>query len=421
MKQTWFGVAAAGSRRTLLLVLFLTISALALAACGANQGPGSSEYSQGVTDDTIKIGVYGPFSGNASVYSKAQHMAIAIYKDANENGGINGRQLEIVEADSACDPTTVQAIVRRFAEQDKVFMIHGGSCSNALIAARPVIESAGIPFLSMNAASNAISNPPIGNLFQPKPTVDEIGAAIVAFVESNPTVEDIGIIAQSDEWGQTSLQPVLDALEASDLNVVVNEQIDPETGDTTAQVRRLLQEEPDMAIVFAYPAPMSVFLRDAYAQGLEIPIVTGDGARPEEQIERIGAREPAEELFSAYTFTAPVDAPEFERYRELLAKHYPNDVFDAVALEGAISAEFNLEVLRNMGDELTWENWIATAETVEVTTAVGGEMQFQAFAPDEPRTRRPGMTVRFSALDPAQTGTKIVVITNWSDWEATAQ
>lgn len=401
---------------------------LILSACGGTGTPASSnggaseapagDTTQGVTDEAIKIGVHGPFSGNAAIYGKAQHMAIALYKQRNEEGGINGRQLEIVEADDACDATTMQGVIRKFAQQDEVFMIHGGSCSNAVIASKPLIEELGIPFLSVNAASGTISNPPLRNLFQPKPTADEIGAAVATFAESTG-LGTVGIVAQSDEWGQTSVDPAKATLPETSLETVADEQIDPETGDTTPQVRKLLSAEPGVGIVFAYPAPMSVFLRDAAAQGLDIPFVTGDGARPDEQFDRIGDREAADNLFSAYTYTAPLDDPAFDKYRELLAEYYPNDEFDGVALEGAISAELNMQIIEAMGDDLTWDNWITTAESEEgYSTEVGGPMQFLPFDAEDPRTRRPGMEIKFSALDPATDDASIVVIKTWADWES---
>lgn len=409
----------------------MAVLLLILSACGGAGGPAASgstggsaapasATSQGVTGDTIKIGVHGPFSGNAAIYGKAQHMAIALYKERNEQGGINGRTLEIVEADDACDATTMQGAIRKFAQQDQVFMIHGGSCSNAVIAAKPLIEELKIPFLSVNAASGSITNPPLPNLFQPKPTADEIGAAVAAFADSTG-LETVGIVAQSDEWGQTSVDPAKAALPETSLEIVSDEQIDPETGDTTPQVRKLLNAKPGVGIVYAYPAPMSVFLRDAAAQGLDIPFITGDGARPDEQFGRIGDRDAADNLFSAYIYTAPVDDPAFDKYRELLAKYYPNDEFDGVALEGAISAQLNMQILEAMGDDLTWDNWIATAERSDgFSTDVGGPMLFEPFDASDPRTRRPGMEIKFSALDPSTDDASIVVIASWDDWEQLA-
>lgn len=379
---------------------------------------GSGEPSQGVTDTTIKIGIFAPFSGDASVYSKAASLAEAMYKQVNENGGINGRTIEIVTADDACDATNVQALIRKFVEQDQVFMIHGGSCSNAIVAAKPLIEELGVPVLSLNAASPLISNPPLRNLFHPKPTAEEYANGVAAFIASNPDAENIVIAAQSDEWGQSWVPPTESVLEDEGLTIAAVEEIDPQGGDSTPVIRRALNASPDMLAVYAYPQPMTVFLRAARPQGLTQPIVTGDGTRPDEQFDRLGDRSQAENFFSAYSFTEPFNSPAYDDLKELFQTSFPNLDWDSVAIEGAVGTEFNLAVLEAMGDDLTWENWITTAEEIEVDTLVGGPMHFGTFDPEDRMTRRPGMTVRFSALDPRTEGAETVVITDWSEWLA---
>lgn len=379
-------------------------------------GTDTDGQTQGVTDDTIRIGVFGPYSGDASVYSKAAMLAEAMYAQVNESGGINGRKIEVITADSACDATSVQALIRKFVEQDQVFMIHGGSCSNALVAAKPLIEDLGVPFLSMNAASPLISDPPLRNLFHPKPTAEEYAIGVAEFIASNPDAETVVIAAQSDEWGQSWIAPTEGVLEEAGISIAAKEEIDPQVGDATPVIRRALNASPDMLAVYAYPQPMTVFLRGARPQGLTQPIVTGDGTRPDEQLERLGDRSLAENFFSAYSFTEPFDSSSYDDLKALFESEYPNLDWDSVALEGAVSTEFNLAVLEALGDDLTWENWITTAEEIEVDTLVGGAMSFGKFDPDDKMTRRPGMTVRFSVLDPRADGSETVVIQSWDEW-----
>src|SRR5690606_32228366 len=153
------------------------------------------------------------------------------------------------------------ALIRKFVEQDQVFMIHGGSCSNALVAAKPLIEDLGVPFLSMNAASPLISDPPLRNLFHPKPTAEEYAIGVAEFIASNPDAETVVIAAQSDEWGQSWIAPTEGVLEEAGISIAAKEEIDPQVGDATPVIRRALNASPDMLAVYAYPQPMTVFLR----------------------------------------------------------------------------------------------------------------------------------------------------------------
>ena len=400
-----------------LWIKALSIATLFIAIVTGFAAGQKAEYSQGVTDTSIKIGVFGPFSGNAAVYSKAQHMTLAILKNVSEKGGINGRKLEMIEADDACDATTLQGIIRKFFFQDKVFFIYGGSCSNAIVAAKDLIERNGQPVLTANAASGLITDPPLKNLFQPKPTTAEQGLAVAKFIKSNPNAKRIAVVGQSDEIGQSHIKATLTGLQRVGLDVVANEQIAPDAGDATPQVRKVLAANADMLVVAAYPQPMSVFLRDAAKQGLTIPIVTSDVARPDEQFERLRQRDPVKNMFSATNLVKPVADPSFTKYRDLLAKYYPNDKFDAVALEGAIYGDLITELLKRMGDSLTWDNWIKTIESPQgFETAVGGPMRFLPFEKGNPSTRRAAKDMAFQVLDPTKTDAAIATVKDWSDW-----
>jgi branched-chain amino acid transport system substrate-binding protein len=392
---------------------------IAGAGCGGlndSGGDAKGGTSQGVTDKSIKIGVFAPFSGDAAPFSKTEKMAIAVYKDVNARGGVNGRKLDVLTSDSACDPTTVQGLVRKFTDQDKVFMLHGGSCSDAVIAAKPLIDSKGIPVLGANAASPAITDPPVENLFQPKPTADEWATSIVRFLKSNPSFKRIGIVSEPTTWGKSALEPLKAALEGTELQVVADMEIDREAGDATPQVTKLVRAHPDATIVFAYPQPLAVFLRDAKSHGLKGPFLTGDQVRPSQELDIVGDREAVSQLFTSYMEPKPADDPSYQQWRDLWKKYYPKESFDSQSLEGAVSANLNLQILRSLGDKVTWENWIETASTEPMDVPIVGKMQFQPFKESSPRTRRPGLQEYFAVLDPTSSKPKDAVVPTWPEW-----
>ena len=90
-----------------------------------------------MTGDTIKIGSFGPLTGPNYLFGKLVMNGVeVVYNEVNKAGGINGRKLVLVREDDRCDPATAIAAVKKLIHQDQVFMINGGGCSNAAIAAR---------------------------------------------------------------------------------------------------------------------------------------------------------------------------------------------------------------------------------------------------------------------------------------------
>ncbi len=332
-------LSTGGRRGACAIALVVAVS---LAGCrGTDSSTDGGEGSQGVDESSIKIGMFAPLTGSASLFGKGQHMAEAIYREANERGGINGRKLDLQIEDDKCDPTVVNLIMRKLIAQDKVFMIHGGICSDALMAGLPQAKKSGIPLLVQAAATSKTTDPPSRNVFVAAPVQADMGAGVADFVKSFADVEGkrrVGILAETTEWGQGWLDPFEVRLEEiGGLEIVARESISEDTGDATAQVRKLLAAKPDIVVAFAFPQPLSVFLRDAHQQGLRVPVVTGNTAQPDSALQQIGTRPPAELLFGEYCYGRPIG--ELDRYRDLLKKYYPKDQFDTNAMLSAAGAE----------------------------------------------------------------------------------
>jgi branched-chain amino acid transport system substrate-binding protein len=408
--------------RSVRVVCVMLLALVALSGCRATDETSSNgEATQGVDDDSIKIGLFAPLTGSAAIFGKGQHMAEAIYRDANERGGINGRKLDLQIEDDKCDPTAVNLILRKLISDDKVFMIHGGICSDALMAGLPQATRSKIPLLVQAAATSKTTDPPARNVFVAAPVQADMGAGVADFVKSFADGEGkkrIGILAETTEWGQGWLDPFEVRLEEiGGLEVVARESISEDTGDATAQVRKLRAAKPDIIVAFAFPQPLSVFLRDAHQQGLRVPVVTGNTAQPDTAVQQIGSRAPAELLFGEYCYGKPI--AELDHYRQLLKRYYPKDQFDTNAMLSAAGAELTLDVLERMGDDLTWENWVKTMEATQdfQTEASPVPIGYKPFAEGDPTTRRGAVRCNFSHLKPGGEGIDTVVVKDWPDWK----
>ena len=88
----------------------------------ANSQPASTAgspdvVSQGVTDDVVKIGTISLVSGGFAYIGQPAHdgMRAAIAR-LNAQGGVQGRQIEIVAYDDQFDAATGKATIERFGE-----------------------------------------------------------------------------------------------------------------------------------------------------------------------------------------------------------------------------------------------------------------------------------------------------------------
>jgi branched-chain amino acid transport system substrate-binding protein len=82
---------------------FLQSSATA-AAFAASAGSARADNAPGVTDTEIKIGQTMPYSGPASAYGVIGKADLAYFKMINEQGGVNGRKINLISLDDGYSP-----------------------------------------------------------------------------------------------------------------------------------------------------------------------------------------------------------------------------------------------------------------------------------------------------------------------------
>jgi branched-chain amino acid transport system substrate-binding protein len=105
----------------------ILLQSAAAAAAYSAQGfrAARAENAPGVTDTEIKIGQTMPFSGPASAYGVIGRAEAAYFRMINENGGVNGRKINLISIDDGFSPTKTVEQTRRLVEQEGVAFLFG--------------------------------------------------------------------------------------------------------------------------------------------------------------------------------------------------------------------------------------------------------------------------------------------------------
>lgn len=335
------------------LLTVLLVVALGLASPGTVALAG---HTVGVTEDTIKIGTFGALTGPGYLYGKLiMNGAEVVYNEVNKAGGIHGRKIALIREEDRCDAAAAIAAVKKLIYQHQVFMLHGGGCSNATIAARPEIEKANIPTVIFASVADQVSVPTHPYIFT---------TALAASTESYAQVEfalkrgakRIAVISQHDAWGEARYRPLMEALKKKGIAPLADEEITVDANDATPQLLRLQRANPDAVLMVVYPKPAALLLRDAVKFGFKPLFVgqtaIGDPVALQEQVGIPGA------LANFFTISmvryTPVD-PEMEQWRNLLEKYFPGDRLSVYNMFGIASAKVVVEALQRTGRDLTRE------------------------------------------------------------------
>ena len=340
-----------------------------MAALGmlAMVGAANADETTGLTDTTIKVGVMGPFTGNASSYSKTQIGLMAYFKHINDQGGINGRKFEIVQEDTACAPAKGIAAAKKLVHQDKVFYLHGNSCSGVAMAVKPTVAPTGIPWIIAHAVNPKITMPvnEKKSIFHGVPAGPAYGSTMGKFVMSKPGVKRIAMVTHTNDWAKAYCDPAIEVIKASGGEIIETLALERGQTDATAQVLKLKKAKPDFILGCLYEAETVIFLRDAKKYGVRIPVMGTAGTDLENTLERLGDPDAVKDYYVLHAFVDKVDGPKMKKWNDIILKYYPKETitgFSAVSMASGVAA---VKALKAAGRDLTRSKFIAELDNIK--------------------------------------------------------
>jgi branched-chain amino acid transport system substrate-binding protein len=99
------------------------IAALLAAALSAPAALAQKKDAPGIAGKEILLGHINPYSGPASAYGTIGRSIAAYFKKVNDEGGVNGRLLNMISYDDGYSPPKTVEMARKLVEQDNVLLI----------------------------------------------------------------------------------------------------------------------------------------------------------------------------------------------------------------------------------------------------------------------------------------------------------
>lgn len=142
-------------RRALIGLMAAAVSVSMLSACSSDGGDGGSTAAAG---DTIKIGLNYELSGGVATYGQASVDGIKLAVDEiNAAGGIDGKQIELVQYDNKSEPAEATTLATKMMTQDNVIAAIGPATSGSFKATIPVANQNKVPVISGSATADDVT------------------------------------------------------------------------------------------------------------------------------------------------------------------------------------------------------------------------------------------------------------------------
>jgi branched-chain amino acid transport system substrate-binding protein len=231
--------------------------------------------------EPIRIGaVFSESGGLASIGSPGLAGMRLAAEEINARGGILGRRVEIVAADSRSTPAATARAVARLIEDERVVAVGGLNDSTLALAAGRVAQRAGVPFVTSGATLPDLPGQ-VGNAFFMVAFGDDAQAHAVASIATRDLrARSTFLVVDRRSLFTRALARFFRERFVARGGTVVGQTFYA-TGQRTfasaiARVGRL-QVPPDVLFFSALPSEAGRLTREFRAAGLTQPILSGDG------------------------------------------------------------------------------------------------------------------------------------------------
>lgn len=385
--------------RILLSMLLLVVVAFAGFAGGSaepepepqdEQMPDAADIGSqtaGVTDDEILVGSFQALSGPvAAIGVPVQKGLDAYFNWVNANGGVHGREINLLVADDAFDPSRTTVEVKRLVESDGVFAMVAGLGTPGNLAVMDYLNDNEVPYVYQASGSGLLTNPPKEFVFGVQPNYTTEGSLMVRYLVEEKEAERIALVYRNLDDGKELAASVRDSLSEYGMSLVADIAIDPTAQDFSANLIQLNQARPDAVIVMLFVPQSANFIKQAKDLGLtdQNYLLTYSNADATFIVLSEGQAEGAEAMaWVDVDFTNP----ELELFR-IYEESFPGELPNAYAVAGMIAAEVLTEGLERAGRDLTRQGLVDALETFDrYSGTIAEDITYGEFDPNNPLAR----------------------------------
>jgi branched-chain amino acid transport system substrate-binding protein len=260
----------------------------------------------GITSDgKVLIGAVGPLSGPVAYGGRAALESLQMYIDSvNEQGGVNGRKIQLIWEDDAYDPGKTVAAVRKLVTVNKVLAVAPIIGTAHIMAVRQYLNTEKVVAFNGKAADPFVGNwPYLFGLGTPYEIQGAIGMDfIVNDLGAKKKGETVYAVVPDDAFGTAETRGPEQVAKEQGVKLVV-ERV-PRGADQFGSVVTNIKRSGAKYVIVGTPrAGTAALMRESEAQGLDVTFMSPNGATTEAAIFDLAGKRYAEHYFGVHSVT----------------------------------------------------------------------------------------------------------------------
>jgi len=331
---------------------------------GGNSGnAGSNSSAQGITKTEIKLGTTLPLTGGAASAGQAFKAGLeASVKEINDAGGINGRKIDLTILDDGFESSRSVANILRLTEQTKVFALDMPVGSAGIPGSYPLVKRTGIPMFGPYLPPD----PDLPSVFELATPHDEQGQIIADWL-AGQNLTKVAFIGQDNDYGQSVLKGFKAGASKDGITLTATGLTQTNSTNVSPAVLSTKKTNPQAVVLATDNTQTALVLKQAAQLGWK-PLFVGDSSASNTGTQgAVGAAgASANGLWGAAVAALPSGTgASLDKFNAAMKASDPNFTPDLYSLIAYGTNQVLFHILAQMGDNLSWSNFLTTAEALQ--------------------------------------------------------
>ncbi|NCD24894.1 MAG: ABC transporter substrate-binding protein [Deltaproteobacteria bacterium] len=244
-----------------------------------------------LAEDTIRIGAFFDLSGRAAfIGTPTKLVAEMIVDKLNAEGGIDGKKLELLVADTESDPAKAATIVNKFIHKDAVTAIIGPTLTDEGMSVKKFVHAGKTPIVMTVGGDPVI----MGGKFGPYDWVFKSPQRSKTAVErlfmylKDKGLTKIALLSADDGFGKDGMRWMEELGPKYGIEMLITESFGARDTDMTAQLTKAKNTAPQALVVWTTGPAGAIVAKNRAQLGIELPLFQCHGLPDPKYIELAG-------------------------------------------------------------------------------------------------------------------------------------
>lgn len=319
-------------------VALLAATTMLTAGCGSRAGDTDTTTAQDCVDTSgpsVKVGAINSLSGGLAVSESVIHDAIVMaVEQINAEGGVLGKQLDLLSEDGASEPTTFAEKAQKLVNSDCVAAVFGGYTSASRKAMLPVFEGSDALLYYGQQYEGLESSP---NIYYTGATTNQQIIPALDYLKEQG-VKSLYLVGSDYVFPRTSNAIVKAYAAANGIEIKGEDYVPLDSTNFSTIVNKIRTADADAVFNVVVGGSLTAFFREYNSAGLTaetMPVMSM--CVGEEEVKSIGAASLVGQL-SSWNYYQTLDTPTNNAFVADFKERFGADRVTSDPMESAYTA-----------------------------------------------------------------------------------